>query len=56
MPYSCVEHLSNLITKALTCSNVDQAKVRILDLEIEIHHCDVCDKVAHYHIVPIKFR
>jgi len=55
MPFGCKEHLEHVIDHAIAHSNINQVKVRILDPEVATHHCEVCDKVAYYHAVAIKF-
>lgn len=57
MPFSCGKAacLEQVLVHASTHSNIDQAKVRTLNSQIEERHCERCDEIARYHIVPIKF-
>lgn len=57
MPFSCKKPacLEQVLIHTLTYSNIDQANVRTLDPEIENRHCERCDEVTRYHIVPVKF-
>lgn len=57
MPFSCKKPacLEQVIVHALCHSNVGMAKIRTLDPKIEEQHCERCDDIARYHIVPVKF-
>lgn len=59
--FVCDEHIIHGVKDALEHSNTSQAKVRRLNPElknrnIEILHCEVCDEVADYQIVPVIFK
>ena len=53
--FTCKMHLEKAIAKALTYSNVNQAKLRRLDPKIEEQRCEWCGQIADYQVVPIKF-
>jgi len=54
--FACKEHLEHVVKHALSYSNINQVKVRTLDPKIEEQQCEVCDMMACYQIVPIKFE
>jgi len=55
--FSCKkpECLEQVIMHAIAHSNVSQAKIRALNPEVEEQHCERCDEIASWHVVPIKF-
>lgn len=56
--FSCKkpECLEQVIVHALTYSNVDQAKIRVLHKPFDgDNHCERCDAPAVYQVVPVKF-
>jgi len=54
--FCCKKHLEHTIMHALSHSNVDQCKLRVLDSTIESQPCEVCKDIAYYQVVPIKFE
>ena len=53
--FCCKKHLKDTIIHALSYSNVDQCKLRVLDPISESQLCEVCQDTACYQVVPIKF-
>jgi len=56
--FSCKkpECLEQVILHALTHSNISQAKIRGLHPGIDVDHCERCDEIACYQVVPVSFK
>jgi len=50
------EHLKRGIIHAIVFSDINQVKIRLLCSGIHVAHCDECDAIACYQIVPITFE
>ena len=49
------ECIEQVMVHALTFSDINQAKVRMLNPEDQFH-CERCDAIARYHFAPIEFK
>ena len=55
--WACRKHLENAISESLDRSDMSQARVRkVSPNDINVSHCETCDKVARYQVIPINFE
>jgi len=54
--HSCNQHVAEVVMDVVRQSDMLQAKVRLVHPSTtNVSHCEICDKPASYHMVPINF-